>query len=212
MHRREEYLYYEILEESVSEYETKKLLKATWLCDGIGNELLMDLLVPEDGTIADVKAKLRKRLGSEVEHVQKIRVFEVFQDKIHRELGDEFFVETFSEKTNLYAEPVPEEELEIKEGEYTIDSFNFDTDVAKTHSIPFKFLLKPGEKLADAKARLSERTNLRGETFDKIRIAIVPDAPDEPPVYLSDGELRPHARFAGWHCDSFANGVTPQRT
>lgn len=37
--RREDRLFYEILEESLSEYETKKLLKISWLPDGIVNEV-----------------------------------------------------------------------------------------------------------------------------------------------------------------------------
>jgi ubiquitin carboxyl-terminal hydrolase 7 len=40
--QRNDSLYYEVLEQSLSEYETKKLLKVTWLSEGIAKEVCIE--------------------------------------------------------------------------------------------------------------------------------------------------------------------------
>ncbi|KZZ88701.1 ubiquitin carboxyl-terminal hydrolase [Ascosphaera apis ARSEF 7405] len=184
--RREDRLFYEILEESLSEYETKKLLKISWLPDGIVNEQPMDLLVPDDGIVKDVIDALRKRLG--VPKDRDIRMIEVYDDKIYRSLAETIEIRKIGEKSLLYAEPTPLEELNMKSDEFIIHAFNFDKDIKRTHGVPFRFVLKAGEKVIDMKERLCDRMNLRDETFDKIKISVVPDEAAVP-IYMDDEDV-----------------------
>ena len=56
-------LYFEVLELSLAEIETRKILKVTWLSDGIQKEEQFDLLVPKLGTINDLILLLQKRVN-----------------------------------------------------------------------------------------------------------------------------------------------------
>ncbi|KAI5283615.1 hypothetical protein KEM54_001983 [Ascosphaera aggregata] len=182
--RREDRLSYEILEESLSEYETKKLLKINWLPSGIVNEQPMELLVPEEGTVLNIVEALRSRLGISKDCM--VRLIEVYDDKIYRNLGETFEIRKISGKSLLYAEPTPAEELNMREGEFIIHAFSFDKDIKRTHGVPFRFVLKAGEKVIDMKKRLLQRTNLRDNVFNSIKISLVGDS-SQALFYIEDG-------------------------
>ncbi|KAI9654798.1 MAG: hypothetical protein M1821_005792 [Bathelium mastoideum] len=57
-------LYFEVLELSLAEIETRKTLRVTWLSDGIQKEEQFDLLVPKQGTIHDLILLLQKRVNA----------------------------------------------------------------------------------------------------------------------------------------------------
>lgn len=55
--------------------------------------------------------------------------------------------------------------------------------------MPFRFLLKEGERFEETKKRLEKRTGLKGKSFEKIKFAVVRRAQFSRPQYLVDGEL-----------------------
>lgn len=57
-------LYFEVLELSLAEIETRRPLRLTWLSDGIQKEEQLDLLIPKQGTVHDVILLLQKRVNS----------------------------------------------------------------------------------------------------------------------------------------------------
>lgn len=160
MHRPDA-LYYEILEMSLSEYETKKLLKVTWLPEGISKEVgdvmpcvvkdcvsqrgkvSVEVLVPRTGTVADLRDGLRKKLELNEEAIKKVRLYEAHSGKIYKELSDNFNIAGLNEYVTLYAEPIPEEELNLQPGERVINVYSFDKEPSRSHGIPFKFVVKP---------------------------------------------------------------------
>ena len=102
----------------------------------------MEVLVPRDGTIADVLAGLQKKANLDDETIAKTRVYEVHNFKIYKEFSPDSKFGGSNDFVALYAEKVPEEELELESGARTINAFNFDKETNKPHGVPFKFVMK----------------------------------------------------------------------
>lgn len=136
-------LFYEILELPLSELETKKLLKVTWLPDGISCSETFDLLVPKNGQVQDLKEELRKRLDLDDAAIGRIRLFESHSGKILKILTDDFGV-MGTDYVDVFAERVPEDELSMEEGDRHISAFHFHKEPVKVHArgIPFRFVVK----------------------------------------------------------------------
>ncbi|KAK9546263.1 ubiquitin-specific protease ubp15 [Aspergillus fumigatus] len=188
MHRQDA-LYYEVLETSLSDYESKTTLKVTLLTEGIVKEQLFEVLVPRDGTFADLLAGLQKKANLEDDVVREMRIFEAHSGKIYKEYQEDAKIAGINEYVTLYAERIPEEELQMQAGERTINAFNFDREPSRPHGIPFKFVMKPGEIFKETKERLSKRTGIKGKQFEKIKFAVVPKSLYSNPRYLDDDDI-----------------------
>ncbi|TQB70857.1 hypothetical protein MPDQ_008023 [Monascus purpureus] len=188
MHRPDA-LYYEVLDMSLSDYESKKCLKVTWLPEGITKEQVIEVLVSRSGTIADLLVGLQKKANLDDDTIRHVRVFEAHSGKIYKELRDDFSITGLNEFVTLYAEKIPQEELNMSEGERLINAFNFDREPGKPHGVPFKFVVKPGEIFKETKDRLSKRTGIKGKQFEKIKFAVVPRVMYSNPRYLEDGDI-----------------------
>ncbi|KAJ5462719.1 hypothetical protein N7475_007663 [Penicillium sp. IBT 31633x] len=185
MHRADA-LYYEVLDMSLSDYESKKCFKVTWLPDGISKEENVEVLVPRSGTVADLLLALQQKLelGDE-----PIRVAETHSGKVYKELREEQTVASINDYATLYAEKIPAEELNLGAEDRVIGVFSFDREPNRTHGIPFKFVVKPGELFAETKKRLSARTQIKGKNFEKIKFAVVPRTSFSNAKYLEDGDI-----------------------
>lgn len=138
-------LFYEVLELSLTELETKKLIKLCWLPDGIAKEEFLELLVPKNGQVQDIIPLLQKKLDLTEEQIQGIRFYESHVGKFQKELEFSFNVAGIQEYLSLFAERTPEEELDMAEDDRFIYAFHFQKEPSKAHSqgIPFKFVVKP---------------------------------------------------------------------
>ncbi|KAK7398289.1 ubiquitin-specific protease ubp15 [Neonectria punicea] len=180
--------YFEVLEMSLTELDTKKSIKLTWLSDGITKEDQYDLLVPKTGTIEDlIEALIKKAQISNEEEGGRIRVYETSSNRFYREPVREHPVMNLNDFTQIYAERVPEDETVAEDGNF-IQVFHFQNDVSRAHGVPFKFLIVEGEKFADTKKRLEKRTGIKGKSFEKIKIAVVRRANYSKPQYLNDDD------------------------
>jgi ubiquitin carboxyl-terminal hydrolase 7 len=119
---------------------------------------------------------------------EPIRVAETHSGKVYKELREDQNVAAINEYATLYAEKIPAEELNLDAEDRVISVFSFDREPNRTHGIPFKFVVKPGELFAETKKRLSARTQIKGKNFEKIKFAVVPRASFSSPKYLEDGE------------------------
>ena len=118
-----------------------------------------------------------------------IRVFEVHSAKLHKELSEDLSVVGVNEFTTIYAEKIPEEELQASENDKPIYCYHFDKEPGKPHGIPFKFVLKQGEKTSDMRERISKRTGIKGKLLQNIKFAIVPRGVYTKPRYLEDEDI-----------------------
>ena len=140
--QRDDSLYYEILDMSLSELDTKKNLKLSWMTEGQLKEEVFDILVPKLGNIGDLVSGLVRKAEIKPEDVDHIRIYEISNARINREHRRETSVSNMSEFTNLIAEIIPEEERNLAEGEFLVPCFHFEKETNKAHGIPFKFVVK----------------------------------------------------------------------
>jgi ubiquitin carboxyl-terminal hydrolase 7 len=93
------------------------------------------------------------------------------------------------EFVSLYAERIPDDEINAVQLDRAIYCFHFDKEPSKPHGVPFKFILKPGEPFKDTRERLGKRTGFKGKFLEKIKFAIVSRSTYSKPRYLEDGDV-----------------------
>lgn len=189
---RNDALFYEVLEVSLQDYETKKIMKPIWLPDGIMKDEQLEVLVPKLGMINDlINGIIRKLKLPDDTDPRRMRILEVAAGKIARQLPGDFNVGVISEFTNLYAEFIPDEEINADENDALIYCYHFDKDPAKPHGIPFIFLVRPGEAFKDTKERISKRTGIKGKLFLNLKFALIPKGPYQMKQmrYLDDDDV-----------------------
>lgn len=104
---------------------------------------LLEVLVPQNGTVADLRSGFQKKADLDEDSARNLRIYEAHSGKIYKELGDDFRITGLNEYVTLYAERIPEEEVNMQEGDRMINAFNFDREPSKPHGVPFKFVVKP---------------------------------------------------------------------
>jgi ubiquitin carboxyl-terminal hydrolase 7 len=70
----------------------------------------------------------------------RIRIYEASNNKFFRELARDYPVISMNDYTAVYAERVPEEEINAEES-FFIYVFHFQNEPSRVHGVPFKFLL-----------------------------------------------------------------------
>lgn len=140
--QRDDGLIYEVLEMSVTELESKKSLKVTFLTEGITKEESFDILVPKTGTMADLLKGLQRKTGLSDEILQRVRVFEVQNSRIVREFDADSSVVPILENTSLYAEVEGDEIAEMGEMDRIGYACHYDKEVGKGHGVPFRYVVK----------------------------------------------------------------------
>jgi ubiquitin carboxyl-terminal hydrolase 7 len=133
-----------------------------------------------------ISALIKKAQLDDEEKAGPIRVYETHSSKIHKNLTRESQVMGITEYVHVIAERIPEEDLEP--GAELIQAFHFQGEPSKSHGIPFRFKIIPGEVFSDTKKRLEKRTGMKGKNFEKIKFAIVKRSSYSKPTYLTDGK------------------------
>lgn len=148
-----------------------------------------DILVTKSGQVEDLIGSLIKKakIASE-EEAGRLRIYETSNHKFFRELPRDYPVISINDYTSVVAERIPTEDAEVKDLTQFISVFQYHGEPSRAHGIPFRFLLKEGEKFSDTKVRLEKRTGLKGKSFEKIKFAVVRRAQFSRPQYLTDGK------------------------
>lgn len=71
-----------------------------------------------------------------------------------------------------------------------IGVFHYSKELTRTHGVPFKFVVKRGEKFSDTKARLQARLAVSDKEFAKYRFSLVQVATFKQPSPIEDGTSR----------------------
>lgn len=86
---------------------------------------------------------LQKKLKLSDEVVNTLRLYEVHNFRIYRELTSDTSVAAFNDFVTIYAEPIPQEEQEADpETDRAVYAYHFDKEPNKMHGVPFKFIVK----------------------------------------------------------------------
>jgi ubiquitin carboxyl-terminal hydrolase 7 len=153
---------YEKLDVSIVELETKRSLKIIWT--GIHNkeEASYPFLLPKTSSVHDLADHLAKQVTLTTGGTGKIRVFEVSKDgkfqkeftgsemignipepvELYAEVWQRYFIPK-SDKFNFVKQEIPRDELEADETTKVISVFHFNREVARTHGVPFRFVVRP---------------------------------------------------------------------
>ena len=108
----------------------------------------------KNGDTTDIISALRKK--AEISDDIPLRIFETHSNKIHKILPDNYSVVSINEFVTLFAEQIPEEEVELSDSDSVIPCFHFEREPSRSHSIPFTLLVK--EVLIDCPAHFAELT------------------------------------------------------
>ena len=158
--QRSDALYYEVMEISLSELETKKLVKVTWVSEGLTKEVVFlkvylwawrliekqetfDVLIAKNGVVGDILPQLQKKAKLDEETIQNTRMYVAHGCKIYKEIMDDYAVASIQDSWTLFAERIPDEERNSGEDDKAIYAFHFDKEPSRPHSVPFKFIVKP---------------------------------------------------------------------
>lgn len=186
-----DHLFYEVLEMSLADLEQRRIVRVTWLTEGIQKEEMHDILVHKQGDFAEVLTALQQRANLPAEMMNQIRFYEAHGNKVYKILPLSHSVVTLNEFMSLYAERIPEEQVQVDEtnGDRLLYCFHFEKEPAKAHGVPFIFLVKHGEMFKDTKERLSKRTGFKGKNLEKIKFAVIKGGQVySRPVWIEDGK------------------------
>ncbi|PWN37589.1 putative ubiquitin-specific processing protease 21 [Meira miltonrushii] len=183
-------LYYELLDVSIVELETKRSLKIWWMGAHNREEAAQSFLLPKTFNINDVVEHLAKTVELSPNGSRKIRIFEVIGNgRQQREFNGGEMIGNISEMTDLFGEEVSVEEAQVKDDEKIINVFHFSKDANRTHGVPFKFVVKPDEKFSETKLRIQQRLAVPEKDFAKFRFALVQSSTYKQPSYLEDDDV-----------------------
>lgn len=184
-------LYYEMLDVSIIELETKRSLKVVWM--GAFNKEEAQphsFLLPKTATIHELSDQLAKLVTLRPEGTGKIRIFEsAALGKQQRELHSFDTINSIPDGTELFAEEIWPEELAPGEDKKLVQVCHFSKDIARTHGVPFRFVLKQGERFAETAQRLQQRMDVPEKEFAKYRFALIQLSQFKQPTYLEDDDV-----------------------
>ncbi|KAK4048743.1 ubiquitin-specific protease ubp15 [Microbotryomycetes sp. JL221] len=183
-------LYYELLDVSIIELETKKSLRITWVAPNNKEDGSHSFLLPKNTTIQDVAHDwLRKEVKLSSNGSGQIRLFEIVRGCVQRVLSGTDLVRDIPDSTELFAEEVPLEELQAEDGQRIVPVFHYSRDPTRAHGIPFKFVLLPGERFADTKKRLQARTGTSDKDLAKMKFSMIQNSQYSKPSPLKDEDV-----------------------
>ncbi|CAJ0637306.1 11152_t:CDS:10, partial [Entrophospora sp. SA101] len=181
-------LYYEMLDVSIIELETKKFLKVNWLGTKVKDEELIDIRLVKTAVTKEVMETILEKVTlSEPE--AKIRMYEVTNHKIHKEYQGNEPIDRIQDYVVLYAEEIPKEELEMSSDDKIVQVYHFSKEPLHSHGIPFKFVIKAGEVFTDTKTRLQQRLGMNEKEFAKVKVAVVPSSSYPKVTYVEDDQI-----------------------
>ena len=167
-------LFYETLDVTLTELETKKSVKVTWM--GLHNkeEGAHTFLMAKTAPLHEVIDALTPNVRLSKDGSRKIRLLEVpatAGGKSSRIFQGNELIKDLNNAVleDLFAEEVPKDELSIQEDEKLITCYHYFKDPTRPHGVPFRFVLRPNEPFTETKKRMQQRLNLGEKEFAKIR-------------------------------------------
>ncbi|KAG0040633.1 hypothetical protein BGZ82_000591 [Podila clonocystis] len=165
-------IYYEKLDMSIVELESKRLIKVTWLGPTLKDEFPHELLLTKTSSIEAVIEHLLPKVKLSPNGTKKLRTFAVYNGKLIKEYGIGDPISNIHDPFSLYVEEIPLDEYEHTELEVVIPCFHFTGDISRLHSIPFKLVVKENETFGDTKNRIHARLGMNDKDFSKVKFML----------------------------------------
>ncbi|CAO3594348.1 unnamed protein product [Absidia cylindrospora] len=185
-------IFYEILDVSMADLESRKSLQVTLLGPGgLREETTTTVFVPTIGTVADVIPVLeQKKCKLDISRPDLLRFYEIMDGKISKEFTLDQPIDNVGDKrtSTLYIEHIPEDELDMDmDNDRLIQVVHYSKDPSRLHSVPFRFTVKKNETFNDTKQRLQQRLGYGNKEWQKVKFNVIKNinAP-EPETTLLD--------------------------
>lgn len=182
-------LAYEVLETTLRELESKKILKISYLPEGLTKEVPMEILVPKNGSVEDAINLLAAKLGLSANVTDQIRIYETHTHKFYKYYDSTHPVISIQDFMSLYAEIITSADLRQSDNDREVSVMHFQREPARPHGIPFKFIVKEGEYWSECKKRLQAKTHYKDEDFKKIKGCLVQASMYSKPVIFQDDDV-----------------------
>ncbi|CAG8604518.1 507_t:CDS:10, partial [Dentiscutata heterogama] len=180
-------LYYEMLDISIVELETKKFFKVYWLGTTVKEEDVIDICLPKTAIVNQIFQIIINKLA--LKHTSRIRLYDVLRHKLQKEYDISDPIDEIEENMTLYAEEIPQDEIKLGTKDKVIRVFHFAKEPLCAHGIPFKFVIKAGEPFSMTKLRLKLRLGMNEKDFSKVKVAVMQDLSYAKPQYIDDNVI-----------------------
>ncbi|CAG8548591.1 11917_t:CDS:10 [Cetraspora pellucida] len=182
------FLYYEMLDISIIELETKKFFKVYWSGRTVKEEEVIDVCLPKTAMINEVLRVIVQKLALQ-KPTHRIRLYDALNFKIQNEYSIDDPIDKIQENMTLYAEEIPQDETELRANDKIIQAFHFTKETFYAHGIPFKFVIKAGEPFSATKLRLQLRLGMNENDFLRVKVAIIQPVSYAKPQYIEDNTV-----------------------
>ncbi|KAI8343131.1 hypothetical protein BC941DRAFT_410498 [Chlamydoabsidia padenii] len=192
-------IYYELLEVSMADLESRKSLQVTLLGPGgLREESTMTVFVPTIGVVADIiRAIDHKKAKLDFSKSENLRFYEIMDGKITKEFTLDQPIDNVGDKrvSTLYIEHIPEDELDMDmDNDRLIQVVHYNRDPSRLHSVPFRFVLKKNETFDETKKRLQKRLGYGNKEWQKVKFSVIKNInalePETTPLEKDDLVLR----------------------
>lgn len=163
-------------------------------------------MLPKTSTFSDVSEGLLKAVKLSQGGSGRIRIFDISSNgRQQREYTSSEMIGNLTDPAELYAEEVPQEELDAQANEKSkiVNLFHYHKDPSRTHGVPCKFvlievghtndlrgfeLIKQGEEFSETKKRIQERLGIADKEFARFRFSLVASQIYKQPSVVEEGE------------------------
>ena len=191
-------IYYELLDISIIELETKKSLKVVWTGRNNKEEATHTFLLPKTSTFSDVGEQLLKVVKLQPGGSGRIRIFDASSSgRSQREYTSSEMIGNLPEPAELYAEEIPLDELNAPENSKIVNLFHYHRDPARAHGVPCKFVLLEGEPFSETKKRIQERIGSSEKDFGRYRFSLITSTIFKQPSAVEDDDILYDHRWTG---------------
>ncbi|CAG8623365.1 3621_t:CDS:2, partial [Dentiscutata erythropus] len=162
---------YEQLIKKVEECNLCLYAKVYWLGTAVREEEVIDICLPKTAIVNEIFKIIINKLA--LRPTSKIRLYDVLHCKIQKEYVTNDPIDLIQENITLYAEEIPQDEIELGANDKVIQIYHFIKKPLRTHGIPFKFVINADEHFSKTMLRLRIRLGMNEKDFSKVKGAVV---------------------------------------
>jgi len=168
-------LFYQRLTMAITELESKRQFKCTWVDARLKEEKELILYPSKTATVSEMLEEARKHVTMAENGSGKLRLLEIVSYKIQSIVYEEIRLDMLNTSPPRWfrVEEIPKDELELNDDELLIPVAHFSKEIYSGFGIPFLLKAKEGELFSQVKERIQKRLEVNEKEFEKYKFAVV---------------------------------------
>ncbi|XP_046460027.1 ubiquitin carboxyl-terminal hydrolase 7-like isoform X1 [Daphnia pulex] len=168
-------LFYLRLTMPITELESKRQFKCTWVDSRLKDEKELTLYPAKTATVAELLEEARKHMTLSENGSGKLRLLEIVSYKIQSIVYEEIRLDMLNTSPPRWfrVEEIPKDELEIGDDELLIPVAHFSKEIYSGFGIPFLLKVREAEPFSQVKERIQKRLEVPDKEFEKYKFAVV---------------------------------------